>query len=175
MYYKLIRILYALLCGQNFVLVKSGCYKLVERQLLEVATTRGRLEELRVARVGEAQKVWDFLGQTEAALVLLGFSPLHTGDPVEEVSAALPLLGSAWAKMLKLEDVTGGQLEAKGHALAEAVAEYVLTCFRSRDPQISLEPVAQGPITEMDEATQAGIQDIAKLIAARFDCEPVDA
>jgi hypothetical protein len=26
MYYKLICVLYALLCGQNFILVKSGCY-----------------------------------------------------------------------------------------------------------------------------------------------------
>jgi hypothetical protein len=26
MYYKLICILYALLCGQNFILIKSGCY-----------------------------------------------------------------------------------------------------------------------------------------------------
>jgi hypothetical protein len=26
MYYKLICIFYALLCGQNFILVKSGCY-----------------------------------------------------------------------------------------------------------------------------------------------------
>jgi hypothetical protein len=26
MYFKLIFILYALLCGQNFILVKSGCY-----------------------------------------------------------------------------------------------------------------------------------------------------
>jgi hypothetical protein len=26
MYYHLICILYALLCGQNFILVKSGCY-----------------------------------------------------------------------------------------------------------------------------------------------------
>jgi hypothetical protein len=29
MYYKLICILYALLCGQNFILVKSGCYTLL--------------------------------------------------------------------------------------------------------------------------------------------------
>jgi hypothetical protein len=27
MYYNLICILYALLCGQNFILVKSGCYR----------------------------------------------------------------------------------------------------------------------------------------------------
>jgi hypothetical protein len=29
MYYKLICILYALLCGQKFILVKSGCYILL--------------------------------------------------------------------------------------------------------------------------------------------------
>jgi hypothetical protein len=34
MYYNLICILYALLCGQNFILVKSGCYK-------QVAVTMG--------------------------------------------------------------------------------------------------------------------------------------
>jgi hypothetical protein len=28
MYYKLICILYALICGQNFILVKSGCYRM---------------------------------------------------------------------------------------------------------------------------------------------------
>jgi hypothetical protein len=36
----------------------------------------------------------------------LDFSPLHAGDPVEEVSAALPLLDSVGAKMLKLEEVS---------------------------------------------------------------------
>jgi hypothetical protein len=50
---------------------------------------------------------------------------------VEEVSAALPLLDSVGAKMLKLEEIIGGQLEVEGRALAKAVAEYVLTCFRS--------------------------------------------
>jgi hypothetical protein len=92
------------------------------------------MEELQASWAGEAQKVWDFLGQTEAALVPLRFSPLYTGDPVEEVSAALPLLDSAGAKMLKLEEVVDGQLEAESHALAEAAAEYVLTCFQSQDP-----------------------------------------
>jgi hypothetical protein len=77
--------------------------------------------------------------------VPLGFNPLYTRDPVEEVSATLSLLYSTRDKMLKLE--------AEGCALVEAVAEYVLTCFWSYDPQISLEPVAQGPIAEMEEAT----------------------
>jgi hypothetical protein len=38
-----------------------------------------------------------------------------------------------------------------------AVAVYVLACFRSRDSQISLELVAQGPDLETEEATQASI------------------
>jgi hypothetical protein len=42
-------------------------------------------------------------------------------------------------------------MEAEGHALAKAVAEYVLTFLQSRYPQISLELVVQGPITETKE------------------------
>jgi hypothetical protein len=106
--------------------------------------------------------------------VPLNFSPFRTVDPVEEVSATLPILNSVGAKMLKLEEVIGSQLEAEGRALAEAVVEYLPTCFRSQDPQISLEPVAQGPVAETEEATQAGIQDTVKLIAVQFDHEPVD-
>jgi hypothetical protein len=64
-------------------------------------------------------------------LVPLGFCPLSIRDPMEEVSTALPLLDSAGAKMLKLEEVIDIQLEAEGHALVKAVAEYVLTCFQS--------------------------------------------
>jgi hypothetical protein len=39
MYYKLICILYALLCGQNFILVKSGCYIL---QFLRTQNDQGK-------------------------------------------------------------------------------------------------------------------------------------
>jgi hypothetical protein len=77
---------------------------------------------------------------------------------VEEASATLPLFDSEGAKMLKLEEVSDDQLEVEGHALAKAVAEYVLTCFWSRDPQISLEPVVQGPVMETEEAAQAGVE-----------------
>jgi hypothetical protein len=43
----------------------------------------------------------------------------------------LPLLDSAEAKMLMLEEVICDQLEAEGHVLAEKVVEHVLTCFWS--------------------------------------------
>jgi hypothetical protein len=98
--------------------------RLVGRQPQELATTHSRLEELQATQAGKAQKVWDFLGQTEAALMPLGFSPLRARDPMV-VSAVLPLLDSTGAKMLKLEEVIGVQLEAEGRTLAE----YVLTCF----------------------------------------------
>jgi hypothetical protein len=83
----------------------------------------------------EAQKIWDFLGQTEMALVPLGFSPIHSREPAREVSNVLPVLDSMGARMLTLEEVVNEQLEVKCHILAEKVAEHVLTCFWSWDPQ----------------------------------------
>jgi hypothetical protein len=68
--------------------------------------------------------------------------------------------------MLKLEDVIGDQIEAKGHALAKAVVENVLTCFQSRDPRISLEPVVQQLTMETREA--------ARGITELFEHEPED-
>jgi hypothetical protein len=39
MYYNLICILYALLCGQNFILVKSGCYRSQARKIVYVSNS----------------------------------------------------------------------------------------------------------------------------------------
>jgi hypothetical protein len=107
--------------------------------------------------VGEAQKVWDFLGQAESALVPFSFSPHRSGVPAQEVSAELLLLDSTSAKILGLEDVVTNRLEAECHILTEVVAEHVLLCLRSQDPQVSLEPVVQGPIEQILEAAQVGV------------------
>jgi hypothetical protein len=85
------------------------------------------------------------------------------------------LLDSVGAKMLKLEEVVGGQLEAEGCAMVETVAEHVLICFWSRDLRFSLETVAQGPVVETEEGARAGIQDTTKIIAAWFERQPIDA
>jgi hypothetical protein len=108
--------------------------RLAEQQMQGLATAQKWLEELQAVHVGEAQKVRDFLGQAESALVPFGFSPLWSGVPAPEVGAELPLLDSASAKMLELEDVVASQLEAEGRILAEAVAEHVLLCLYSQDP-----------------------------------------
>jgi hypothetical protein len=73
------------------------------------------------------------------------FSPLRSRAPAQEDNAELPLLDSASAKMSMLEDVIASRLEAEGRIMMEAVAKHVLLCFRSHDPQVSLELVVQGP------------------------------
>jgi hypothetical protein len=94
----------------------------------ELATAQKRSEDLQVSWASEARRVWDFLGQIEAALVPLGFSPLYFGLLTWEVGVVLLLLDSDGAKMFRLE-VIGGQLEAEGRVLSYAVAEHMLTCF----------------------------------------------
>jgi hypothetical protein len=48
------------------------------------------------------------MGQTKSTLMLLSFSPLHSGEPVQEVSTVLPMLDSVGSKMRKLREVIVG-------------------------------------------------------------------
>jgi hypothetical protein len=59
--------------------------------------------------------------------------------------------------MSKLEEVISGRLEVEGQVLVEIVVEHVLMCFQSRDPQVSLEPVVQGPIEETEDVAWADV------------------
>jgi hypothetical protein len=115
-------------------LATDGREGALETRAAEVADRERLLADLHVVRLGEAQKVWDFLGPAESALVPFSFSPLLSRVPAQEVSAELPLLDSAGAKMLELEDVIASWLEAEGRILAKVVMEHVLLCLRSRDP-----------------------------------------
>jgi hypothetical protein len=92
-----------------------------------------------------------------------------------KVGVILPLLDSAERKISQLEEAVGNHLEEEGRALAEAVADHVLMCFRSRDPTISLEPAVQGPVEGSAEAARDDVEDAARAIAERFECELEDA
>jgi hypothetical protein len=146
-----------------------------ERQMQELAVARKGLEDLQASRAGDAQRVWSFLGQADAVLASFGFSPVRTGDAAPEGGVVVPLLDSAGAKISQLEDAVGSRIEEEGRALAQAVAEHVLMCFRSRDPNISLEPVVQGPAEGPAEAAAAGVEDAARAVANRFKREPKDS
>jgi hypothetical protein len=91
-----------------------------------------------------------------------------------EAGIVLPLLDSAGRKISQLEEAVGSRLEEEGHALARAVADHVLMCFRSRDPSISLEPTVQGPVEGSTEAARDGVEDAAHVVAERFEHEPED-
>jgi hypothetical protein len=84
------------------------------------------------------------------------------------VSNVLPMLEFVGAKMLRVEEVIGDQLEAEGRVLAEKVVEHVLASFRSRDPTISLDLMALKPIAETEEVATGSVQEAAKIMAAQF-------
>jgi hypothetical protein len=148
--------------------------QVAERQMQELAVARKGLEDLQASRAGDAQCVWSFLGQADAVLASFGFNPVRTGGAAPEGGAAVPLLDPATAKISQLEDAVGSRIEEEGHTLAQAVAEHVLMCFRSRDPAISMEPVVQGPAEEPAEAAAVGIEEATHTVADRFKREPED-
>jgi hypothetical protein len=150
-------------------------WQLAERQMQELAVARKGREDLQASRAGEAQSVWSFLGQVDAVLASFGFSPVQTGDVAPEGGVVVPLLDSAGTKISQLEDAVGSRIEEEGRALAQAVAEHVLMCFHSRDPNISLELMVQGPAEEPAEAAAAGVEDVACAVADRFKREPEDS
>jgi hypothetical protein len=77
-----------------------------------------------------------------------------------EASVVLPLLDSVGRKISQLEEVVGSCLEAEGCALAYAVADHVLMCFRCCDPSISLEPAVQGLVEGSAEATRTALRKL---------------
>ena len=52
--------------------------------------------------------------------------------------------------------------------------EYILTCFGSHDPTISLEPVIVGPVADTEDAAQEAVQDTVEVVAERFRWDPAD-
>jgi hypothetical protein len=61
------------------------------------------------------------------------------------------------------------RLEAEGWELARVVVDYVLTCFQSHDPAISLTLVLEGPVPEAEAATREGVQEVVEIMATRFE------
>jgi hypothetical protein len=92
-----------------------------------------------------------------------------------EVGVVLPLLNLTGRKIFQREEAVGSCLEEEGRALAQAMADHVMMCFRSRDPSISLEPEVQGPVEGSAEAARDGVEDDARAVIERFELEPEDA
>ena len=91
-------------------------------------------------------------------LVPLGMSPIQVAEPPASIADALPVLNSASDRLRRLEPVLSGQLKAEGRELIRMVAEHILTCLRSHDPAISLMPVIDGPVAEMEAAARDSVR-----------------
>jgi hypothetical protein len=107
--------------------------------------------------------------------VPLGISPIPVSGPPSSISDALPVLDSATERLRRLDQILDARLEAEGSRLYQAVVDYVLTCFRSQDPAMSLAPMLDGPVAATEDTAWESIQDAVETVAARFQHDPADA
>jgi hypothetical protein len=139
-----------------------------------VEATRKTLEDLQAEHHAGVQRIAAWAGEASTTLVPLGMSPIPVLELPTSISDALPVLDSAADRLRRLDQILGARLEAEGSRLYRAVIEYILTCFRSHDPAISLEPVIAGSVVDTEDTTWEGIQDAMELVAERFQRDPAD-
>ena len=101
-------------------------------------------------------------------------SPILVLQLPTSISDALPVLDSAADRLRRLDQILGARLEAEGSKLCWAVIEYILTCFRSHDPTISLEPVIAGSVADTEDTAREGVQDVVELVAEHFQRDSTD-
>jgi hypothetical protein len=120
------------------------------------------------------QRITEWASEASTALVPLGMSPIPVSELPVSISDALPVLDSVPDRLRRPDQILGARLEAEGSKLCRAVVEYVLTCFRSHDPTISLTSVIDGPVATTEEATRESVQDAVEMVAACFQRDPAD-
>jgi hypothetical protein len=139
-----------------------------------VEATRKALEDLQAEHRAGVQRIAAWAGEASMTLVSLGMSPIPVSQLPTSISDALPVLDSAADRLRRLEQILGVRLEAEGGRLCRAVIEYILTCFRSHDLAISLEPVIAGPVADNEDVVREGVQDAVELVAESFQRDPAD-
>jgi hypothetical protein len=126
------------------------------------------LEDLRVEHHIRVQRIAALANEASLALVPLGVSPIPVSKQSVSISDALPVLDSAADRLRRLDQILGARLEAEGSRLCRVVIEYILTCFRSHDPAISLGPVIAGLVANTEDAARGSVQDAVDVMAKRF-------
>jgi hypothetical protein len=139
-----------------------------------VEATKKALEDLQAEYRAGVQRIAAWVGEASTTLVPLGMSPILVSELPTSISDALPVLDSTVDRLQHLDQILGARLEAEGGKLCRAVIEYIVTCFRSHDPTISLEPVITGPVADIEDAAREGVQDTVTVVAERFQRDPAD-
>jgi hypothetical protein len=137
--------------------------------------TKKSLEDLQAEHRAGVQRIAEWAGEASTALVPLGMSPIPVSKPLVSISDALLMLDSTADRLRRLNQILDARLEAEGSKLCRAVVDYVLTCFRSHDPAISLASVIDGPVAATEDAAREGVQDAVEMVAARFQRDPANA
>jgi hypothetical protein len=130
------------------------------------------LDDLRAEQRAGAQRIAAWAGEASMALVPLGVSPIPALVRPASISDALLVLDSTVDRLRRLDRILGARLEAEGSRLCRSAIEYVLTCFRSHDPVVSLGPVIAGPVANAEDAAREGVQDVVDAVAERFQRDP---
>jgi hypothetical protein len=141
----------------------------------EMEATRKALEDLQAKHCAGVQRITEWASEASTTLVPLGMSPIPVSEPPVSFSDALPVLDSAADRLRHLDQILGACLEAEGSKLCRAVVDYVLTCFRSHDPAISLAPVIDGPVAATEDAARESVQDAVEMVATHFQRDPANA
>jgi hypothetical protein len=139
-----------------------------------VEAMRKAFEDLRVEHRAGVQRITAWAGEASSALVPLRVSPILVSEQPTSISDVIPALDSSADRLRRLDQILGARLEAEGSRLYRSVIEYVLTCFRSHDPAISLEPVITGPLADTEDAAREGVHDAVDAVAERFQRDPAD-
>jgi hypothetical protein len=122
-----------------------------------VEATRKALEDLQTEHRAGVQRIAEWASEASTTLVPLGMSPIPMSELPASISDALPVLDSTADRLRCLDQILGARLGAEGSKLCRAVVEYVLTCFRSHDPTISLVPVIAGPVAALEDAARESV------------------
>jgi hypothetical protein len=106
--------------------------------------------------------------------VPLGMSPIPALVRPACISDALLILDSAVDRLRCLDQILSVRLEAEGSRLCRSAIEYILTCFGSHDPAVSLGPVIAGPVADTEDAARESVQDVVDAVVGRFQRDPTD-
>jgi hypothetical protein len=139
-----------------------------------VEVMRKTLDDLRAEQRAGAQRITAWADEASTTLVPLGMSPIPALVRPASISDVLPILDSAADRLRCLDQILGARLEAEGSRLCRSVIEYLLTCFRSHDPAVSLGPVIAGPMDDTEDSAQEGVQDAVDAVVGRFQRDPAD-
>jgi DNA repair exonuclease SbcCD ATPase subunit len=142
--------------------------------LQAVEAMRKTLDDLQAEQRAGAQRMAAWAGKASTMLVPLGMSPIPALVRPASISDALPILDSTIYRLRRLDQILGARLEAEGSRLCRSTIEYVLTCFRSHDPAVSLGPIIAGPVADTEDAAQEGVQDVVDAVVERFQRDPAD-